>query len=571
MIEHPIPLDNPAGKLKSIANPGRIPRIEMVLLLALVLIGFSLRIWKISTIGLDHFDEGVYAFSGLGVTDSTQPHRLYPEQVKFSPPVFFSLVGLSYHLFGGPSDTAAIFVNVLLGTLTIALVWWVGRAWFGAQVGIAAAALLSFNEYHIALSRTALTDVAFALFFLLALAVIVTTFQRQSLASAIVAGLTVGLAWNTKYHGWFALLISGAALWAFAWHCHVSGLSRKRLFILWAIMVAVAVACYLPWAFFIQSQAGGYSAMVQYQRTQLSKHWLTNLQLQGQKQLFLEGPFSRFSVLIAFLCTVLISGCYLRPSLKFFLILAFLVGSALLIGTSGTAILITLLAIPALLRKSTSFSVWLVLSWLTIWFFSTPLYRPFGRLVLPFSIASFLVESFYVSSVVNEPEHKLGHIAWRPILAAVAALTVFAIAGLMPNPSNPWRSSKSVSQAAAAMQTIIPPGSRVIVVGEPPLAFYLHLSNRPAFERVEDMAVLESLPTAVYIVTGAYAKCAPKLREGLKKLNNRLVPLGTFKMEPKDIRVLDDFLPREARLFRTHADSTYDLMLYYLLPKSSAS
>ena len=60
-------------------------------------------------------------------------------------------------------------------------------------------------------------------------------------------------------------------------------------------------------------------------------------------------------------------------------------------------------------------------------------------------------------------------------------------------------------EAAAAMQKIIPPGSRVIVIGEPPLAFYLHIANRPALERTEDLAVLESLNTSVFVVTGTPA------------------------------------------------------------------
>ena len=145
--------------------------------------------------------------------------------------MFFSLVGLAYYVFGGPSDIAAILINTILGTLTVGLVWWVGRSWFGPQTGIAAAALLAFSEYHIGLSRTALTDVAFGFFFLLALACVVVAFQRQSIGLSIVAGLMVGLAWNTKYHGWFALLIAGAALLPFAWYCRAPGVSQRRSFL----------------------------------------------------------------------------------------------------------------------------------------------------------------------------------------------------------------------------------------------------------------------------------------------------------------------------------------------------
>jgi hypothetical protein len=125
-----------------------------------------------------------------------------------------------------------------------------------------------------------------------------------------------------------------------------------------------------------------------------------------------------------------------------------------------------------------------------------------------------------------------------------------------------------MAEAATAMSKLIPSGERVIVIGEPSLAFYLHLANRPAFERTEDLALLESIKTSVYLVTGVYADRAPTLREGLKKLNDRMVLLAKLSMCPKDIRLLDDFAPSDARLYYRHPDNTYDLKLYLLLPKS---
>src|SRR5262245_32987534 len=51
------------------ANYSRITRMELCVVLTLLLLGFAFRIWKISSVGLDHFDEGVYVFSALGLTD----------------------------------------------------------------------------------------------------------------------------------------------------------------------------------------------------------------------------------------------------------------------------------------------------------------------------------------------------------------------------------------------------------------------------------------------------------------------------------------------------------------------
>jgi 4-amino-4-deoxy-L-arabinose transferase-like glycosyltransferase len=569
--QSPLPKSKPVDNFKPSERASRRWHFELILLLTLVLIAFGLRAWRVSNIGLDHFDEGVYAFSALGFADSTQPNSLFPGQIKFSPPVFFGLVGLSYNLFDKPSDKAAIFLNIIMGTLTVLLIWWIGRAWFGAEAGIAAATFLAFSEYHITLSRTALTDITFAFFFLLALALIVAAFKRQSIPFAIVAGVAVGLAWNTKYHGWFALLIAGTALVPFSWKCRMRHLSSKRFFLLWGVMALVASACYLPWALYIQSQPGGYAALAKYQRTMLDIHWFQNLWRQVQMQFFFEGLLSRSSVLVAFLFILLVAKQRLNHRPKFLFILALLSISALLVGGSITAALLSILAIPALLRKEGFFQTWVVLCWLAIWFFITPFYHPYARLVLPFTVGTYLVAGFWLCTVTKDRQHEVKRTSWQPMLATVATVLVAALAVVIPDASDPWRPSRSVSEAAAAVRNMIPPGQRVIVVGEPTVAFYLHLDGLLRFERVEDnvdrVTLLKKLRTPVFVVTGVYAKWAPELRKGLESLGNRLAVIGTFPMNPKDIRVLDDLPPLKARLFRVKPDNTYELTLYRFTPQ----
>jgi dolichyl-phosphate-mannose-protein mannosyltransferase len=550
------------------SKPPRRPlsRLEFGLLIFLLVSGFALRAWRISSVGLDHFDEGVYVFSALGLMDTSQPHRLYPGQERFSPPVYFSLVGLFYRTIGRPSDTAPFLINAILGTLTILAVWYIGRAWFSVQAGLAAAVLLAFNEYHIALCRTALTDVAFGLFFLLALGAIVTAMKRQSVYLSVIAGLAIGLAWNTKYHGWLALPIAGVALLPLASFGRRRGIFSLRNFVLLGIMAIVALVCYFPWAMFIQSQPGGYVAFSKYQSTLISFRWLRNLWWHARMQLFLEGPLNRASILAAFLG---ISFLYSRKkwaSTKSILIIAFLSILTLALGGSGAAAVLALLAVPLLLKKRPLFPAWLVISWLAILGFITPFYHPYARLVLPFTIATFLAAGYWVSAMIPEEQTGGDSAPKQKILAVGIVLIATLISFVIPDASNPWRSSRSVSKAALEMRSIIPPGGRTIVIGEPALAFYIHLANRPAFERIEDMAILGSLAEPVYVVTGRYASMR-EIRDGLKKLGDRLMYLGTFPMDPKDIRLLDDLAPREARRFRAQPDETFSLKVYRLLPK----
>jgi 4-amino-4-deoxy-L-arabinose transferase-like glycosyltransferase len=412
--------------------------------------------------------------------------------------------------------------------------------------------------------------VTFAFFFIIALAAVVHALGRRSIAAAILTGLAVGLAWLTKYHGWFVLVIAAMALLLFAWRRRLNRISIMRLLFLWAIIALVAAMCYLPWALYIQSQPGGYTALAKYQRTMLDPHWFRNLWQQIRMQFFFEGALSRSSVLLAFLCVLLVSPGSSLPKHRFLLVLGLLLVSALLIGASGTAVLLTLLAVPALLRKPVSFQGCVILAWLALWFLSAPLYHPYARLILPFMIAAYLTGGYWMSAALEKSEQNLRSPAWHYLAVPAALLVVIAVSVFLPHASNPWRNSRSVANTARAMEKFVPPGSRVIVIGEPALAYYLHLAGRPAFETTNDtvarLVALEKLGAPVYLVAGVYSNRAPPLKKGLEKLQNRLTLIKTFPMEPKDLRVLDDFAPRDARLFRQNPDRTYDLCLYRYSP-----
>ena len=549
---------------------GPVTHRECAVLLILVLCGATLRSWGLTRTGLDHFDEGVYAFSALGLADGSQPHRLYPEQIKFSPAVYFGALGLVYGLFG-PSDLAAISLNVVLGTLTIPLVWWVGRRWFGPPAAAAAAALLCFSEFHIALCRTALTDVAFACFFVAAIAAVAAAMQRRTFAPTVLAGLLVGLTWNTKYHGWLPLLFAlPDLLWWRKDHPQETG--RHPLWT-WLAIACIAAACYLPWVLFIQSHPGGYAAFSQYQLTNLGirkmavghifSAWSRNFWRQADQQLFLEGPFSCAAPLLAMLFAGLVCRRSARMSPGYAGTLAIATVSPWWIGGSGTAALICILALPRLFRDRMHVLGRLLFGCLLFWMVCAPLYNPYARLILPFNVATFILAGTWIGRAGSTKQSN--GMSARTLVPAIAllAILVFTLSFWKPDPSNPWRPSDSVARAATRMKDLIPVGSRVIVIGEPALAFYLHLEDRPAFERVDVASQIGAIKDPVYLVTGVYVHRAPKPHE-MELIQDRLTRVGTFRMDPKDIRVLDDHSPDKARGFRRTPDQTYDLNVYLL-------
>lgn len=90
-------------------------------------------------------------------------------------------------------------VIVALGALLVVLVWWWARALYGAEAGLAAAALATFNPNLMAHSRLVTNDVGVTLFFLAAVAVFWRFCRRPTWPRLLAAGLVLGLALLSKF------------------------------------------------------------------------------------------------------------------------------------------------------------------------------------------------------------------------------------------------------------------------------------------------------------------------------------------------------------------------------------
>lgn len=170
-----------------------------------VLLGLVLRGLLPGTLAVEHFDEGVYA-SNL-YCGHLDPPFAYPMRHLYAPPLFPALLEW-VQILAGPS--AVMWVNVLLGSLTVAAVWYATRGWFGRSAAIAAALLAATSEYHIAFSRMALTDVPLSLFMLLGVFAGWRAILSGRPVWIVAAGMFAGLAWCTKYNGWLTLAVTGA-------------------------------------------------------------------------------------------------------------------------------------------------------------------------------------------------------------------------------------------------------------------------------------------------------------------------------------------------------------------------
>jgi hypothetical protein len=226
-----------------------------------------------------------------------------------------------------------------------------------------------------------------------------------------------------------------------------------------------------------------------------------------------------------------------------------------------------LLAVPALYADAGSWRGRILVVWLAGWAVATPVYRPYSRLLLPFTIATFLAAGSWISRTLKK-QHAAAAVASPPMMLACAVSLLLLMIGSFRLPAaHLWQPSREFATAAIQMSTVIPPGSRVVAIGEPGVAFYLHLSGRPAFERRESFASLAHLSEPVYVIAGLYARLAPELALTLRKLGPRMERLASFQPTPGQIRLLDDFPSGNDWRATGHLGDPYELTLFRLLPE----
>ena len=230
--------------------PPAVSRVELAGILLLTFLGFGLRLAWPSHLAVEHFDKGVYA-SNIFLPEYG---FRFPQQHLYAPPLLPSLIE-SIFVFRGTSNLGAMLVSIIAGGLTVPLVWWTGRRWWGTSAGLAAASLAAFSDVHILFSRTALTDVLLSFWLVLSVALLAEAYASRSWWASICAGVVAGLAWWTKYNGWLPLTIGVAALAGACLDRTIRGEVRNRV-VLWLITAGFAIALWLPWLLSLQDKGG---------------------------------------------------------------------------------------------------------------------------------------------------------------------------------------------------------------------------------------------------------------------------------------------------------------------------
>ncbi len=248
-------------------HPPAPPDREWIAILALTIVGAALRLAGFGRLGLDHFDEGIYASAGMWSLAPGGLEGIDPGLIPYAPPGYPILVGLAYSLYG-PTDRAAIAVSIVAGIAAVPLAGWLGQADVRARRrggcgrprgGVDGASRPSAGWRS--------TDATFLVAWLAAMIAGGRFLEKPGPWRAVVLGLAVGAAQLVKYNGWLAgAIVAATALLGPV----VSAEERFRPRVVrtfgWGLLAAVVAAIVeWPWFRFVEAH-GGYAALLAHQR-----------------------------------------------------------------------------------------------------------------------------------------------------------------------------------------------------------------------------------------------------------------------------------------------------------------
>lgn len=417
-------------------SPMNVSQFQARRLGALLLLALVFRVWQPQRMAVEHFDEGVYASGHF----SPALNFAYPDLHFYAPPAFPALLDWTL-VFTGSWPAAVMWVNVLLGTLLVAAVWWTLRE-LCVQPGtgahsaerpflhlapLGAAALVASHETFIQYSRAALTDIPLCLAMTLAVGAGARALRTGSWRWVGLAGLATAAAWWTKYNGWLplAIFVSGTAGWAVldrwmppsaATSASKKSKSKPKPITRAAIRVVticlLAALLWLPYLNSLQPH-GGYAAVSANHAGYLVgwSGWGNS----AQKHLAVDRFDSQSVTMLGLLLAVQFSGTIFtwnssrwhRDHLSrvaeyvaylvaiFAMPLAYFVGFIpTLAGGLISWLVFGILRWPQRRATGENLNFLLLLAWFTGLLLTTPLYTPYPRLILPWLVSACMAAAW---------------------------------------------------------------------------------------------------------------------------------------------------------------------------------
>ncbi|UJX42599.1 glycosyltransferase family 39 protein [Desulfovibrio sp. JY] len=227
------------------------PGPDWALVAGLTLVGLWLRLYALDVVGL-WWDEFVTLGRASWPLRDMLPSLAFegPSDVSLdsSPPLFHLLVHASL-IFFPATDWAVKLPSVIAGTLTIPVVWLLGRRLFSKTTAMAAATLCALSLFHIHYSREARPYALYLLFALLGLyflsRALAATGRRRDWIGFALANILMFYASYLAAATFFAEGLIVAARAALLWRSERR--AALRLLASAALCALAVFAAYLPW------------------------------------------------------------------------------------------------------------------------------------------------------------------------------------------------------------------------------------------------------------------------------------------------------------------------------------
>lgn len=538
-----------------------VGRSECLVLAAILLAGVGLRLADLSRSAVEHFDEAVYASNLLFGPESGYEWSGRPF---FAPPLlplvieWFDIAGLM--VFGSLPVWWPLLPAWLCGVATIPSLWWIGRRWFSPAAGLLAAGIIALSGIHSAYGASALTDVPLTLALLWGTYWFWRALTSGSDRDAVIAGLITAIAWWTKYNGWLVLAIGISGGLA----AQVVLPPGQRRFGVWLrtslIAAVVAVVAWSPIWLWDAAKVGGYAKIAANHRGYV--HGLDQWPVAAVQQLSAIASYDQGWICIgpAFVLAALaFSGRagFVSPEIVGGIATWTVAGTGLFAAVS---IPVGLATVPGLWKESRriagtegrSVSSATLIAWCLVFAavlgltLSTPFYRPYPRLMLPWLALSALLWGGLLCRGILRTSVTGVRSRWMiaiPILAAAALGGAFRIvqssgwAG-----ENRFAAVESAERIARVLRDQNAGESPVtFLTGDPALFHQLLRRQNFGTAQVNDLKFLDQLPPApVYLVVGYMAGRDVTFQAGWKPVADRFELVDEFEVHPSRI-VLFDF------------------------------
>jgi 4-amino-4-deoxy-L-arabinose transferase-like glycosyltransferase len=167
------------------------------------------------------------------------------------PPLFMWLMSLAYQVFG-VNNFAARFWSAVFGTLSLVLVFFLGKKLYNLHVGFISALVLgTFTTFYL-FARHAMLDVTFVFFILASIYFLVLSEKKEKGNHyAALGGLFFGLAFMTKQFAAFLIPLIVFAYFT-ATGRGIRFLFTKRLALFWGVGLLV----FSPWMIYMALSFG---------------------------------------------------------------------------------------------------------------------------------------------------------------------------------------------------------------------------------------------------------------------------------------------------------------------------